>query len=70
VRSDLNARAFEAHWRLSASRVIRTPPENIFDEWVAQYEIWNIEFDDPIRVEDSHIVLDKFEVQSRLVDCR
>ncbi|EMD61400.1 hypothetical protein COCSADRAFT_192355 [Bipolaris sorokiniana ND90Pr] len=65
MRSDSNARAFEAHWRPSASRAIRTTTEDIFDEWIAQYELWNIEFDDPILVEDYRIVLDKIEVQSQ-----
>jgi hypothetical protein len=50
---------------LSASRALRTTTEDLFDGWVAQYELWNIEFDDPILVEDYRIVLDKIEVQSQ-----
>jgi hypothetical protein len=37
--------------------------EDQFDGWIAQYELWNIEFDDPIVVEDFRIPLNKREVQ-------
>ena len=65
MSSDLDARAFEAYWKFSAPRAIRSTTEDIFDEWIAQYELWDIKFDDPVLVEDCRIVLDKIEVQSQ-----
>jgi hypothetical protein len=65
MSSDLKARAFEIHWKTLAPRRNRDTSENQFDEWVAQYELWNIEFDDPFLVEDCRIPLDKIEVQSQ-----
>jgi hypothetical protein len=41
----------------------RSSSDDPFDGWIAQYELWDIDLDDPIVVEDSRIPLDGKEVQ-------
>ncbi|RAR02007.1 hypothetical protein DDE83_008718 [Stemphylium lycopersici] len=59
------SRAFEIHWKASISTRKRRLTDGIFDGWVAQYELWNIGFDEPLLVEDCRIPLDETEVQSQ-----
>jgi hypothetical protein len=56
-------RAFELCWRKSTARRKHQTKENQYDRWIAQYEIWNIEEDDPVVVEDFNIPIDKNEVE-------
>jgi hypothetical protein len=56
-------RAFETSWKQSTPRRKHKISENQFDGWIAQYQLWNIEIDHPIVVEDSTIPLDKVEVR-------
>jgi hypothetical protein len=59
----MTSRAFEISWRKSTPRQKYQPNALQFDGWIAQYELWNIEYDDPVVVDDSRIPIDKVEVQ-------
>lgn len=57
-------RTFESLWRSSV--IDQTRPcssTGHFDGWIAQFEIWSIDADDPVVVEESHVLLDQEDVQ-------
>ncbi|RBA13422.1 hypothetical protein FPRO05_02216 [Fusarium proliferatum] len=58
------SRSFEMQCRNANTRhrKRKAPTNDVFEGWIAQYEIWNITYEDPITVETSRISLESTEV--------